>query len=115
MKIDCAYKLFLNAAAVAFFTAGCSTDPGVTNSKHPGPAIGKAVGTGAGVVAGNAVGTVVGVGEGVAVGVAAPFDTTKRTVRRWRTETTTDGRTIQVPEDIEVDAQGRPVNPVAPK
>ncbi|MEI8063007.1 MAG: hypothetical protein WCH84_02980, partial [Verrucomicrobiota bacterium] len=44
-------------------------------------------------------------------GIAAPFDTTTHIVRRWHTEITPDGRTIQVPEDILVDANGRPVNP----
>lgn len=86
-----------------------------TSPYHPGPAAGKAVGTGAGIVAGNAVGAVVGAGEGVASGVAAPFNPTYRVVRRWRTETTSDGRTVQVPEDILVDAYGRPVNMPPPK
>jgi len=45
----------------------------------------------------------------VVAGAAAPFNNTTRIVRRWRTETTSDGRTVQVPEDILVDAQGRPV------
>src|SRR5580765_253367 len=112
MKSRYEIRMLLTTAAAVMFAAGCSTDPGLTSNKHPGPVVGKAVGTGVGVVTGNAVGAVVGVGEGVAVGVAAPFDTTKRTVRRWHTETTTDGRTIQVPEDIEVDAQGRPVKAV---
>lgn len=107
--------MFLATVAASWIAAGCSTDPGATSSKHPGPAVGKAVGTGVGVVAGNAVGAVVGVGEGVAVGMAAPFNTTTRTVRRWHTETTSDGRTIQVYEDIEVDAQGRPVKPAPAK
>lgn len=102
-------RTFLSTSIAMMVVAGCSTDPGGTSSKHPGPAVGKAVGTGAGVVAGNAVGAVVGAGEGFAVGMAAPFNTTTRTVRRWHTETTSDGRTIQVYEDIEVDAQGRPV------
>jgi hypothetical protein len=30
-------------------------------------------------------------------------------VRTWRTETTSDGRTIQVPHDTSVDAYGRPI------
>ena len=93
----------------ALTLVGCSTNPGLTNSRHPGPAVGKAVGAGVGVVSGNVVGAAVGAGEGFSAGVAAPFDTTTRTVRRWRTETTADGRTIQVSEDIKVDAQGRPV------
>jgi len=94
---------------------GCATDPnrvGITNQNQPGPAIGQAIGTGVGAVGGNVVGGVVGIGEGVAVGAKKPFDNTTRIVRRWRTEITPDGRTIQVPEDILVDAQGRPVTPV---
>jgi hypothetical protein len=86
---------------------------GVTNPQHPGPAIGRTVGTGVGLVGGNAVGAAVGVGEGIAAGAAAPFDNTTRVVRRWRVETTPDGRTIQVPEEILVDQYGRPIGSVA--
>jgi hypothetical protein len=96
---------------------GCARDPnriGVTNPRHPGPAAGRAVGTGVGVVGGNVAGAVVGVGEGVAQGASAPFNNTTRVVRRWRTETTADGRTIQVPEDIVVDQHGRPINAPPP-
>ena len=82
---------------------------GVTNPQQPGPAAGRAVGAGVGAVGGNVAGAVVGVGEGMAASAAAPFDTTTRVVRRWRTETTSDGRTIQVPEEIIVDQHGRPV------
>lgn len=95
--------------------AGCThTDYGNTSPYHPGPVVGKTVGTGVGVVAGNAVGLGVGVVEGAAVGVAAPFDPSYHMVRQWRTETTSDGRTIQVPHDILVDKDGRPVNMPAP-
>jgi hypothetical protein len=95
--------------------AGCThTDYGNTSPYHPGPVVGKTVGTGVGVVAGNAVGLGVGVVEGAAVGVAAPFDPSYHMVRQWRTETTADGRTIQVPYDILVDKYGRPVNMPAP-
>jgi hypothetical protein len=97
---------------------GCARDPnriGVTNQRQPGPAAGRAVGTGVGAVGGNVAGAVVGFGEGVGQGAAQSFDNTTRVVRRWRTETTADGRTIQVPEDIVVDEQGRPVKaPPAP-
>ena len=114
MKIECAVLTGLAAGCLWF--CGCTSpdNVGVTNQQHPGPAVGRAVGTGAGVVAGNAAGAVVGVGEGVVAGVSAPFDNTTRSVRRWRTETTPDGRTIQVPEDIIVDQYGRPV-PTVPK
>ena len=96
--------------------SGCASDPnriGVTNQSHPGPAAGRAVGVGVGVAAGNVAGAVVGFGEGVALGAAAPFDSSTTVVRRWRTETTPDGRTVQVPEDIVVDQYGRPLH--APK
>lgn len=100
-------------AILTLVGAGCSTrspdNMGVTNPRQPGPAIGQAVGTGVGAVAGNVAGAVVGVGEGAVSAASKPFDNTTRVVRRWRTETTADGRTIQVPEEIIVDAQGRPV------
>jgi hypothetical protein len=35
-------------------------------------------------------------------------------VRYWKTETTPDGRTIQVPYDILVDQYGRPAHMPAP-
>ena len=94
---------------------GCSHSSSVTSPYHPVPVAGKAVGAGVGVVVGNAAAGAVSVTEGVIVGASAPFDPTTRVVRRWRTETTSDGRTIQVPEDILVDAQGRPVKMPAPK
>lgn len=95
--------------------AGCARDPnriGVTNQRQPGPAAGKAVGTGGGAVGGNVAGAVVGFGEGVGQAASDSFDNTTRVVRRWRTETTADGRTIQVPEDIVVDEHGRPIKAV---
>ena len=105
----------LLAPMVLLILAGCSTTPRHTTSNyHPGPAAGQAVGEGVGVVGGNVASAAVGFGEGVVRGTAAPFDTTTRVVRRWRTETTVDGRTIQVPEDTLVDAYGRPGGP-APK
>jgi hypothetical protein len=104
---------FLGVAFGALF-CGCASDPnriGITNQRHPGPAAGRAVGTGVGLAAGNVAGGVVAFGEGVGSGAAAPFNSSTRVVRRWRTETTADGRTIQVPEDIVVDQYGRPLNP----
>lgn len=99
----------------AVLLAGCaSTDYGNTSPYHPGPVVGKTVGNAAGVVAGNAVGLGVGTVEGVAVGVAAPFNPNYHMVRHWRTETTSDGRTIQVPYDVLTDQYGRPVNMPAP-
>jgi hypothetical protein len=90
--------------------AGCShTDYGGTSPYHPGPVVGKTVGTAVGVTAGNVVGAGVGVVEGAAAGAAAPFNPDYHMVRYWRTETTADGRTIQVPYDVLVDQNGRPV------
>ena len=98
-------------ALLALLCAGCASPSYTTSPYQPGPVVGRAVGTGAGAVVGNAAGAVVGAGEGVVSGVMAPFDTTTHIVRKWHTEVTPDGRTIQVPEDILVDANGRPVNP----
>ena len=92
-------------------TAGCASTSGKadTNSAHPGPAIGQAVGTAAGVVVGNVAGAAVGVVEGTACGVSKPFTNEPHVVRTWKTVTTSDGRTVQVPQDILVDEFGRPV------
>ena len=89
---------------------GCaSSGKTVTNPSHPGPAIGQAAGTAVGVVAGNVAGAAVGAVEGTVNGLQKPFTNEPRTVRTWRTETTSDGRTIQVPHDTAVDQYGRPV------
>jgi hypothetical protein len=93
----------------ALLAASCATPNYTTSPYHPGPAIGNAVGTAVGVTTGNVGGAVVGFGEGVVRGAAAPFDTTTRVIRVWHEEVTPDGRRIQVPQDILVDAQGRPV------
>ena len=91
--------------------SGCSSTDGksATNPQHPGPAIGQGVGTAVGVVGGNVVGAVYGAGEGIVNGVKQPFTNEPHVVRVWHTETTSDGRTIQVPQDILVDQYGRPV------
>jgi len=103
------------AVSTGFLLVGCArTEFGHTSPYHPGPVAGKAVGLGVGVVAGNAIGAGVGVVEGTAAGLAAPFDTRYHMVRSWKTEVTSDGRTIQVPVDILVDKYGRPVNMPAP-
>ena len=94
---------------LCLLAAGCTTPSYTTSPYHPGPVAGQAVGTGVGLAVGETAGFAVGAGEGLVDGVAAPFDTTTHIVRRWHTETTADGRTIQVPEDILVDSQGRPV------
>ena len=111
------YLLIVGFISLSFgllFTGCTNTDYGNTSPYHPGPVVGKTVGNAAGVVAGNAVGLGVGTVEGVAHGVAAPFDPSYHMVRKWRTEITSDGRTIQVPYDILVDKDGRPVNMPAP-
>ena len=108
-------RFVLTALAVTagvWFSTGCASSH--TSPYHPGPVAGQAVGTGVGVVAGNVAGFGVGVVEGTAHGVAAPFDPSYHMVRQWRTETTADGRTIQVPYDILVDKYGRPVHMPAP-
>lgn len=100
-----------NATMFAFLFAGCASDPnriGITNHSQPGPAVGRVVGGTVGAVGGNVAGGLVAVGEGAVGGGKKPFDNSRRIVRRWRTETTPDGRTVQVPEDIVVDEQGRP-------
>jgi hypothetical protein len=97
-------------AAVLAFGSGCSTarnQVGVTNPNQPGPAVGRTVGVGVGAVAGNVAGAAVGVAEGTGEGVRSAFDNTQRVVRYWKEERTADGRTILVPEDWLVDANGR--------
>jgi len=95
-------------------TACARTDYGSTSPYHPGPVAGKTVGNAVGVTAGNVAGFGVGAVQGVGHGMAAPFDPSYHMVRYWRTETTPDGRTIQVPYDILVDQYGRPVHMPAP-
>jgi hypothetical protein len=111
-------RFVLTAMAVTagvLFSTGCvNTEGGHTSPYHPGPVVGKTVGEGVGVVAGNVAGAGVGVVEGTVKGVAAPFDPSYHMVRYWRTETTSDGRTIQVPYDILVDQYGRPAHMPAP-
>lgn len=99
----------------ATLLAGCyTTDERIVNTRQPGPAVGMAVGTAAGAVVGNVAGAVVGAGEGAVNAAKVPFNTDRRIIRQWRTETTPDGRTIQVPQEIEVDAQGRFIREVKP-
>ena len=100
----------LVSIAPALFLGACVSGPArttVTNPNHPGPGVGQTLGAGVGAVAGNVAGAAVGFVEGAAGAAKAPFDNTRRVVRHWRTETTPDGRLVQVPEDIEVDAYGR--------
>lgn len=95
-------------------TAGCQTDYGAGNPYQPGAPAGKAVGAGIGTVAGNVAGAGVGVVQGTTHGFANSFDPQYHMVRYWKTETTADGRTIQVPYDVLVDQYGRPAKMPAP-
>ena len=105
-------KMFLGLVigAGALVLSGCGTknDGRVVNTRQPGPAIGVGVGAVTGAVAGNAAGAVVGVGEGFSGAASSAFDSDRRVVRTWKTEVTSDGRTIRVPVEIEVDEYGRP-------
>ncbi len=109
MNTGYAFRSGASVAILILLCSGCTSPSYTTSPYQPGPVVGRAIGTGAGAVAGNAAGLVVGTGEGLVSGIAAPFDTTTHLVRRWHTEITPDGRTIQVLEDILVDANGRPV------
>lgn len=100
--------LFLGATLLTGCTAG--PDARVT-SNQPGPAIGHAVGSVVGAVGSNVVGVGVGAVEGAAAATKATFTNERRYIRTWREETTSDGRVIKVPVDIEVDENGRPIEP----
>ena len=115
MKTFWTFKTVIAAAMMADFLSGCTnTEYGHTSPYHPGPVVGHTIGNAAGAVAGNAAGLGVGVVEGAVAGVVAPFDPSYHMVRHWKTETTSDGRVIQVPVDVLVDKYGRPVNMPAP-
>ena len=106
---------FFALTAILLLAAGCASprsDARLTNSRQPGPALGEAVGTAVGAVAGNVAGAAVGAGEGFVQGAKAPFDNERRIIRVWKTEKTQDGRTIQVPVEYEVDANGRVIREV---
>lgn len=99
---------------VASLLAGCVSHPveqSGANPANPGVAAGHAVGSAVGAVAGTVAGAVAAGAEGAADSAAAPFKNERRIVRRWRAETTADGRTIQVPYEVEVDEQGREIPP----
>jgi len=103
--------LSLTLAVSALWLTGCATntESRVTNPRAPGPAVGAAVGTAVGAVGSNVVGAVVGGVEGASSATKSTFTNERRVVRVWRTETTADGRTIQVPVEIEVDEYGCPI------
>lgn len=109
MKLTSASNILILAALV-LATTGCSSkrEGSRVNTRQPGPAIGTAIGTVGGAVVGNAAGAVVGAGEGFSSATASAFDSQRRVVRTWETQTTADGRTIRVPVEIEVDEYGRP-------
>ncbi|HXF10078.1 MAG TPA: hypothetical protein VN625_04780 [Desulfuromonadaceae bacterium] len=99
---------------LALSITGCRTDYGAGSPYQPGPTAGKMVGNGVGVAAGNVAGFGVGVAEGTAHGFAATMNPDYHMVRQWRTETTPDGRNVQIPYDVLVDQYGRPVAMPAP-
>jgi hypothetical protein len=108
MKTSTVAILAVVSGAFAFSGCASKRDGRVVNTRQPGPAIGTGVGTVAGAVAGNAAGAVVGAGEGFVGAAGSAFNGDRRVVRTWRTEVTSDGRTIRVPVEIEVDEYGRP-------
>ena len=92
--------------------AGCNTtESRVTNPNQPGAAVGNAVGTVVGAVGANVVGVGVGAVEGASAATKAAFTNEHRVIRTWREEKTSDGRIIKVPVEIEVDENGRPIQP----
>jgi hypothetical protein len=113
MNISPIFPAGVTAALALLFTTGCRSDQ--TGSPYqPGPVAGTAVGEGVGTVAGNVAGFGAGVVGGTVSGTKKVFNPNYRMVRYWKTETTSDGRTIQVPYDILVDEYGRPVRMPAP-
>ena len=114
MNKYCRIMVGLAVTGVGAMVSGCQNEYYAGSPYHPGPQVGMAVGTGAGVVAGNVAGVGVGAVQGTVEGAAASMDPSYKTVTRWRTETTSDGRSIQVPYTVMVDRYGRPVNMPAP-
>lgn len=113
MKITPTTFTGMAALLALLVVTGCSSEK-TGSPYHPGPVAGTAVGEGVGVVAGNVVGFGAGVVGGTVSGTKQVLDPSYRMVRYWRTETTSDGRTIQVPYDVLVDQYGRPVKMPAP-
>lgn len=114
MKMHRKISVTLALFSVSLLLAGCKSGTSRTSPYHPGPVAGQAVGSGVGVVAGNVAGFGVGAVQGAGAGLTAPFNPDYHMVRYWKTETTADGRTIQVPYDILVDQYGRPARMPAP-
>lgn len=113
MKTRRIFSAFAGAIMLLAAT-GCRTDYGAGSPYQPGPVAGKTVGGGVGTVAGNVAGFGVGMVQGTTHGIASTMDPQYHLVRYWKTETTPDGRTIQVPQDILVDQYGRPAAMPAP-
>lgn len=93
-------------------TIGCRTtapEARMHNQQSPGAVVGNAIGAVAGAVGSNVAAGGTGVIEGAAEAAKATYTNEHRIIRTWRTETTADGRTIQVPVETEVDENGRPV------
>ena len=105
--------LFVGVAA-ASLTSGCRTDYGTGSPYQAGAVAGKTAGASVGAAAGNVAAFGVGAAEGAGAGAASAFNPNYHLVRYWKTETTPDGRTIQVPYDILVDQYGRPAKMPAP-
>lgn len=114
MKTTIAITGSVAGFAVLLSATGCRSDYGAGNPYQPGPAAGKAVGAGVGTAAGNVAGFGVGAVQGTTHGFANSFNPQYHMVRYWKTETTSDGRTIQVPYDVLVDQYGRPAMMPAP-
>ena len=105
-------RLTLAAGLLAVVAAtGCRSSG---SPYQPGPVAGTVVGEGVGTVAGNVAGFGAGVVVGTVNGTKKVLDPSYHMVRYWKTETTPDGRTIQVPYDILVDEYGRPAVMPAP-
>jgi hypothetical protein len=100
--------LVIGVSALGLSGCASKNDGRMVNTRQPGPAIGTGVGIVTGAVAGNVAGAAVGAGEGFVGAAGTAFDGDRRVVRTWRTEVTPDGRTIQVPVEMEVDQYGRP-------
>ncbi len=108
MKKHLSASVFVVATALL---AGCNSPDSRVTSNQPGPAIGHAVGTVVGAVGSNVVGVGVGVVEGASAAAKSTFTNERRVIRTWREEKTSDGRIIKVPVEVEVDEQGRPIQP----
>ena len=108
------FSILILAMAAASLCAGCKTDYGNGSPYEPGPVAGKVTGNAIGTAAGNVEGFGVGVVQGTSAGIHQTMNPSYHMVRVWSTETTPDGRTIQVPQDILVDQYGRPAKMPAP-